>query len=92
MRISLHNLNTAFGKIIAFLTQFASFEIEMKNCILSTDTTSSSLQTSADPRIKYPPSWRIPLLDINTLHNVRLVEELVQLTIMSDTEIITNSH
>ena len=33
------------------------------------------------------------LLDINTLHNVHVVEELiVQLTIESNAEIIANSH
>ena len=31
-------------------------------------------------------------LDINTLHNVHVVEELIQLTIKSNAEIIANSH
>ena len=31
-------------------------------------------------------------LDINALHNVYVVEELIQLTIVSDAEIIANSH
>ena len=31
-------------------------------------------------------------LNINTLHNVHVVEELIQLTIKSNAEIIANSH
>ena len=31
-------------------------------------------------------------LDINRLHNVNVVEQLIQLTIISDAEIIANSH
>ena len=31
-------------------------------------------------------------LNINTLHNVYVVEELIQLTIESNAEIIANSH
>ena len=31
-------------------------------------------------------------LDINTLHNVHVVEELIELTIKSNAEIIANSH
>ena len=31
-------------------------------------------------------------LNINTLHNVHVVEELLQLNIYSNTEIIANSH
>ena len=32
------------------------------------------------------------LLDFNTLHNVHVVEELIQLIIESNAEIIANSH
>ena len=31
-------------------------------------------------------------LDINTLHNVNVVEELIQLIVKSDAEVIANSH
>ena len=31
-------------------------------------------------------------LNVNTLHNVQTVEELIQLTVESDVEIIANSH
>ena len=55
--------------------------------------------TSADPRIKYLSRWSIPLhsydmaelaqlLNVNTLHNAFVVEELIQLTIA---EITANS-
>ena len=67
------------------------------------DTRSSSSQTTADPRTKYPSRWSILLhtndmtlpahqLDINTLHNAHGVEELIHLTVLSDTEIIVNFH
>ena len=67
------------------------------------DTRSSSSPTFADPRIKYPYRWSILLhtndiaepaqpLNINTLHNVYGVEELIQLTIESSEKIIANSH
>ena len=71
--------------------------------VFPTDARSSFSPTSADPRIKYP-SCRIILLhtndmarpaqplDINTLHNVHVVEELIQLTTVSNAEIIANSH
>ena len=67
------------------------------------DTRSSPSSTSLDPRIKYP-SHRILLLhtydmadpaqplDINSLHNVHVVKGLIQLIIISDAEIIANSH
>ena len=31
-------------------------------------------------------------LDANTLHNVHVVEELIQLTVKSDAEVIANLH
>ena len=60
-----------------------------------------SSPTSADLRIKYPSRWSILLhtndmvdpaqpLDINTLHNVYVVEEVIELTIESCAEIIAN--
>ena len=64
-----------------------------------TDAKSSSTPASADPRIKYP-SRRSNLLhtndmvepaqplNINTLHNIYVVEELLQLNIESNAEII----
>ena len=53
--------------------------------------------------MKYPPRQNIRLhsndmaepaqpLDINTLHNVYVIEEFIQLTVGSDVEIIANSH
>ena len=63
----------------------------------------SSSATSTDPRIKYT-SRRCSLLysndldepaqslDVDTVHNFYVVEELIQLTVESDTEIIANSH
>ena len=63
----------------------------------------SSSPTSADSLIKYPSRRSILLhtndmaepaqpLNINTLYNVYVVEELLQLTIESNVEIIANSH
>ena len=59
--------------------------------LLSTDTKSSSSPTSADPRIKYRSRISIRRhsrpaqpLNINTLHNLYIVEELIQLTITLD--------
>ena len=71
--------------------------------IFPTDTKPSSSLTSTDHHIKYPylrpillhmkdiaePAWP---LDINTLHSVHVVEELLQLTRISDAVIISNSH
>ena len=37
-------------------------------------------------------SEQAQLLDINTLHNIHVVEELIQLTIESNAEITSNSH
>ena len=57
----------------------------------------------ADPHIKYPSYGSILLLtndmaesprtlNINTVHNVYVVEEVIQLTIKLNAEIIANSH
>ena len=57
----------------------------------------------AEFRINYPSRRNILLhtndmaepaqpLDINTLHNVHVVQELIQLTIKSNAEIIANTH
>ena len=58
---------------------------------------SSSSPTSADPRIKYllhtnDMAESAQPLNTNTLHNVHVVEELIQLTIESNAEVIANSH
>ena len=66
--------------------------------VFPTDARSSSSPTAADPRIKYPSRRSILLhtndmvepaqpLNINTLHNVHVAEELIQLTIESNAEI-----
>ena len=66
-------------------------------------TKTSSASTSADLQLKYPFRRSILLhtkdidestypVDINTLHNVIIVDELIKLTIESDAEIIANSH
>ena len=71
--------------------------------VFPTDTRSSSSPTFSDPRIKNPSLRNILLhmndmaepaqpLNINTLHNIYVVEELIQLTIESNAEIIANSH
>ena len=71
--------------------------------VLPTDTRSTSSPSSADPLIKYP-SRRIIFLyshvmaepaqslrEANTLHNVYVSKELIQLTVGSNAEIIANS-
>ena len=75
----------------------------LNSLVIPTQARSSSSPTSADARIKYP-SRRSNLLhssdmaepaqplDVNTLHNVYVVEEVIQLTVVSDMEIIANSH
>ena len=71
--------------------------------VFPTDARSSSSPTSTDPCIQYPSRRSILLhtnymaepaqhLNINTLHNVYVVEELIQLTIESNAEITANSH
>ena len=78
------------------------FIFAKRNIFLLTYLIVNYLSTSADPRIKY--SRRSILhytngmtepaqpLDINTLHKVYVVEELIQVTIISNVKIILNVH
>ena len=95
------------SRCLCFLRAYASWLHPLMTGLprfgLLKDARSSSSPTSADPRIKYPSRRSILLhtndmaepaqpLNINTLHNVYVVKELIQLTIDSSAEIIANSH
>ena len=85
-------LSRRFCSLRAYASWLHQSMTSFLDLIFPTDARSSSSPTSADPRIKYPSRRSIlfhtndmaepaQTLDINTLHNVHVVEELIQLTI-----------
>ena len=60
---------------------------------LPTQIKSSSTPSSTNPFINSPSRWNILLyLNDNTLHNIYVVEYLIQLIVGSNEEIVANSH